>query len=91
MSTPGNTTQRGYGYTHQQQRRQWARTMARQGGAECARCGGWIDPDQPWDLGHHDWDRTVYVGPEHRLCNRRAGGLSARGKLEQPLPRSREW
>lgn len=46
--------------------------------AQCARCGGLIQPGEPWDWGH-----TVDValggknmggGPEHRRCNRRAGG-----------------
>lgn len=25
---------------------------------------------KPWDLGHHDWDRSTYTGPEHARCNR---------------------
>jgi hypothetical protein len=29
-----------------------------------------IAPGEPWDLGHHDLDRSVYTGPEHRSCNR---------------------
>ena len=87
MSVPGNTTQRGYGYTHQQQRKRWAPTVQR-GEVICARygqpgypdCPGLIHPGQAWDLGHDDWDRTVYTGPEHMQCNRRAGALKARGK-----------
>jgi hypothetical protein len=27
-------------------------------------------PDESWDLGHLDWDRSVYTGPEHRRCTR---------------------
>jgi len=23
-----------------------------------------------WDLGHDDYDRSRYTGPEHRKCNR---------------------
>jgi hypothetical protein len=37
----------------------------------CARCGELIAPGQKWDLGHVDGtERTVYSGPEHRMCNR---------------------
>ncbi len=40
------------------------------GRATCARCGGRIEPGQPWDLGHVDGDRLRYSGPEHAACNR---------------------
>lgn len=74
MTTPGNTTARGYGYAHQKQRKRWAKVIAQQGGTPCARCGGWIDAAEPWDLGHHDHDRSIYTGPEHRACNRATSG-----------------
>jgi len=32
----------------------------------CWRCGELIRPGQPWHLGHDDYDRTKYRGPEHR-------------------------
>lgn len=67
------TTQAGYGYKHQQLRRQVAR-LVDAGGAKCARCGVLIAPDEPWDLGHDDHDRSLYSGPEHRRCNRATTG-----------------
>jgi hypothetical protein len=37
----------------------------------CARCLEFIQPDQPWDLGHVDGsERKLISGPEHRSCNR---------------------
>jgi hypothetical protein len=37
----------------------------------CARCLEFIQPDQPWDLGHVDGsERKLISGPEHRGCNR---------------------
>jgi len=42
-----------------------------------------------WDLGHDDYDRRLYLGPEHRRCNR-----SAEGKKSVELQRcktSRVW
>ena len=52
-----------YGPRHKRLRREWARKVER-GGVLCARCGLLIAPDgDPWDLGHSDYDRTVYNGP----------------------------
>jgi hypothetical protein len=39
----------------------------------CARCGGPIGKEEPWELDHSD-DRFSYLGPSHRTCNRSAGG-----------------
>jgi hypothetical protein len=59
------------GYTNQHYAlRRWLAPLVASGGVACARCGELIRPDEPWDLGHSDWDRTRYSGPEHRRCNR---------------------
>jgi hypothetical protein len=41
----------------------------------CSRCGLLIEPGTPWDLGHPDSGSSG--GPEHRRCNRRAGGVAS--------------
>jgi len=44
----------------------------------CARCGGVIDVGEPFDMGHAigvaQGGQDSELRPEHRLCNRRAGG-----------------
>jgi hypothetical protein len=51
----------------------------------CARCGERILPGEPWDLDHDDNDRSKYLGPSHRRCNR----ATAAGRHE-PIT-SRIW
>jgi hypothetical protein len=65
------TAERGYGKAHRRLREEWAPSVGR-GEVACARCGHLIAPGVAWDLGHHDLDRSVYVGPEHSKCNRGA-------------------
>jgi len=72
MPKPGSTTARGYGAAHQRERAKWKRSVDA-GEVNCSRCGQWIQPGAPWDLGHAD-DRTAYTGPECRRCNRADGG-----------------
>ena len=54
----------------------------------CVRCGRAIVPGAAWDLGHDDVDRSTHVGPEHRNCNRAAGGrqgaLARNGRRRRP-------
>jgi hypothetical protein len=58
-------------------------------GVRCWRCGKFIAPGSPWDLGHHDHDRSIYMGAEHRKCNR---GTSARRAAVRRVRRwSRAW
>lgn len=80
----------GYGYAHRQARKRFARLVAT-GTVVCARagCGRLIDPDEDWDLGHDDSDRTRYVGPEHAACNRATAGR--RGGLLDRRRHSRRW
>lgn len=88
------TSDRGYGQAHQKLRAQWKRKVAT-GTIACWRCiergvpadQALINPNEPWDLGHDDNDRTKYVGPEHRKCNR---GEPSRRRA-RPQPHSRRW
>jgi hypothetical protein len=57
-------------------------SLVASGRAWCARCGEPIEPEEPWDLGHDDYDRMRYVGPEHARCNRAAAN---------ELRTSRDW
>jgi hypothetical protein len=73
---------RKYGRPHRRIRAKYE-PMVAAGRAFCARCGLLIPPDPSlvpcpkcgrrhrcWDLGHSDFDRRVYTGPEHLCCNR---------------------
>jgi hypothetical protein len=64
-----NTTTAGYGGAHQKLRKQVAALVA-SGTAICWRCGRSIAPWMKWDLGHDDYNRSIYRGPEHQYCNR---------------------
>lgn len=73
-----STAQRGYDAEHQRRRAALAPVVAA-GLAVCWRCQRPLHPDEPWDLGHDDHDRSIVRGPEHRhstpFCvgNRAAG------------------
>lgn len=91
MSRTQTTTAAGYGTKHQSIRKQWA-AHVEQGVIACARCHDRIKPGEPWDLGHHDSDRTIYTGPEHQRCNRSAAAMKKNGHLPPAsYPRSRDW
>ena len=76
-----SSTAKGYGKEHRRLRARWKRRVEA-GGVVCARCGWLIAPGELWDLGHSDDDRSRYVGPEQRSCNRSKG---------QTGPRSTWW
>lgn len=90
-----STTARGYGTSHQRERKRWERRVA-SGDVMCARqgpkcIGKPISPGQPWDLGHND-DRTAYSGPECVPCNRGAGGANGAKVANQKRAMTiREW
>ncbi|SDD59270.1 hypothetical protein SAMN04488581_2616 [Mycolicibacterium neoaurum] len=89
MPNPGTTTQRGYGSTHQRQRRQWAPKVAT-GTITCPRCNTPITPNQTWDLGHQT-DRNAPTHPEHSGRECPAGGNRATNRRQwarkpQPHP-----
>jgi hypothetical protein len=77
----GKTSEHGYGTDHQRLRRVWAQRVS-SGGVCCSRCGRPIIPGMLWDLGHDDFDRSRYTGPEHRECNR---------ATSKPKLYSRKW
>lgn len=89
----GTTTQRGYGPAHQALREQW-RPYVEAGKVACARCKILIPPNDPWDLGHDDHDRTKHTGPEHLLCNRGAPKRTpdhTTPAIDPPAPLDPKW
>lgn len=67
------TAARGYGGAHAKKRAE-AKKLVDAGLANCWRCGTWLPPGQPFDLGHDDHDRSIYRGPECVPCNRATSG-----------------
>ena len=65
----GTRQQRGYDAKHDAERKRWAPIVAT-GAVKCWRCQVLLEPDEPWDLGHDDHDRSIYRGPECVRCNR---------------------
>lgn len=89
-----STTQRGYGWRHQQIRAALLKMLVL--GSPCPRCGKPMWPAvQQLDLGHVDGDKTRYTGLEHAACNRKAGakyGNQLRGRDgSKTRRRRRRW
>jgi len=73
----GSREQRGYDHAHRSLRKAFI-PEHQSGTLTCWRCHELIEPDEPFDLGHDDNDRTIYRGPEHaNRCNRSAAGRKA--------------
>ena len=76
------TTERGYGWQHQQLRVALLATYSPTD--PCWRCSYPLGPiPELLDLGHVDGDKTRYRGLEHRWCSRSAGarrGNELRGR-----------
>lgn len=87
-----STTERGYGADHQRERERWA-PVVEAGEASCVAIvcleqSRWLDPTQPWDLGHNA-ARTGWTGPEHIRCNRSEG--ATRGNRQRRRRGSQDW
>lgn len=72
--TTGSTTARGYGHVHQKERARWQARLQAGETFPCPRCHRPVVNGMAFDLDHRD-DRTGYLGPAHRYCNRRAGAI----------------
>jgi hypothetical protein len=86
--TKANTTARGYGHTHQQERRRWL-PIVQAGEAYCAEpiclhANRWIAPDAEWHLAHNR-DTGGYRGPAHARCNT-SEGARYRNHIQDPVP-----
>lgn len=89
MPSKGTTSGRGYDHKHKKLRKQVEPTVLA-GKAICWRCSEKIQPNEPWDLGHDDDDRTKYRGPEHVGCNRATAGRRIQ-MAGPPVDTSRMW
>jgi len=77
-----SATARGYGRDHKKLREQWEPLVAT-GSVRCWRCHEFISPGVKWHLGHDDFNRGVYRGPEHAKCN--LSGAAKKARLVQML------
>jgi hypothetical protein len=86
--TSGTTTQRGYGWRHQQLR---AALLASYDPAQpCPRCRKPLGPvAELLDLGHVDGDKSRYTGLEHAACNRATAGRRAEAGIAPGTVRER--
>lgn len=88
--TGGNTSSRGYGWSHQKARA--AALAAFVVGQPCVRCAEPMMTKRGLELDHEDDDRTRYRGLAHAECNRRAGGEKSARLRSAPWRRtSRDW
>ena len=87
--TRGESSRDSRTVAHKRARKAWQAEVDT-GQAQCTRCFDYIHPGQLWDLDHTD-DRTDYLGPAHRGCNRSAGATKGnQGRARTPTP-ERDW
>lgn len=65
------------------ERKRW-QALVDAGRAVCCRCGQRIAPGAPFDLDHHDHDRSRYIGVAHPSCNRSAGARKGNARRRRP-------
>ena len=97
--TKRKTSARGYGTSHQAERKRWE-PVVQSGRVACVRGGFLIAPGTRWHLDHAD-DKLHYRGPAHASCNLRAAAKRGNKLLREkrtlnPPPRSgrttsRDW
>lgn len=101
------TADRGYGGAHQRERakyvervdaghefcrRCWLPIPAHLGWGGYGRCPKCGKNHRGWDLGHSDFNRAVWTGPEHVCCNRATYGRKAVIERIRNIARQhREW
>ena len=69
MGTPGERKALLYTAGHRRLRNAW-HPLVQTGGVQCTKCGQYIAPGEPWDLGHNP---NLVSQPEHPNCNRADG------------------
>lgn len=79
------TTERGYGWKHQQARTRALTALADNPGQPCHHCGQPMWPWQNLHLDHTD-DRTNYRGLAHAECNTSDGGRRHGTQPERRYP-----
>lgn len=76
----GNRHARGYTAEHDRLRARWKPKvdagLVNCHATACLAEQRRIQPGMAWDLGHNP-QRTAWTGPEHRACNRAAGGKAS--------------
>jgi hypothetical protein len=92
----GSTTARGYGSTHQAERKRW-KLVVDAGDAVCCRCSYPIAPRAAFHLDHRE-DKLGYLGVAHARCNLRAAARRGNERMRVQLAlsppmrvASREW
>jgi hypothetical protein len=81
-----STTERGYGWQHQQLRKKLLPFAV---GTNCHRCKEPMLDPKNMHLDHDDKDRTRYLGFSHGTCNVKAGAAKAGRNSHNKKPRKK--